>query len=517
MINEPESATYPKVKQRIQSGEWNKVEAFILSKWGQTASQSIYAQLLLANLACKRGHFNLARNHLHQSAKLGALNNLDLQEDIRSLLERLGNTVQVNGKTITFEGVPTTTPWPEIPEFEVFILLNALNSFSKPIRVLEWGQPSSMNYLYPQLPLGSQWDLIFSQSQVISDTLSSTKLNTPPIHENTFFHTDLSTTGEQYDLVLIDGKDKKQCLPLAQQKCHTTGLILLRDAQTPELNGIKIEGMIKLKLFNKQNPSSTALHLFAYHPHGIQRFLELLKNSPLPYLAFDIDRPEDHSKSTKKNTPEPPSSPHSISTNNRNPLDEPTNNSIRNWLNRSTPLRLNIGCGTVYLPHWINIDNNSDQNISQLDLNWDLRNPLPFPDHSVDMIFNEHFLEHLSVEEGIRALQDFRRVLKVGGIMRIAMPDLEDVIKNYLDPQWRELPFLNQYGMNHIKTRAELINISFRSWGHQHLYDAEELHRRLSEVGFTQVKACRLRESQHIDLQSLESRNESTLIAEVVK
>src|SRR5579863_148355 len=75
-------------------------------------------------------------------------------------------------------------------------------------------------------------------------------------------------------------------------------------------------------------------------------------------------------------------------------------------------IKLNIGCGTDYKKGWINIDNNSDENIKKLDLNWDLRNPLPFKDNSVDFIFNEHFIEHLTVEEGLKSNIDFKRVLK---------------------------------------------------------------------------------------------------------
>ena len=53
--------------------------------------------------------------------------------------------------------------------------------------------------------------------------------------------------------------------------------------------------------------------------------------------------------------------------------------------------KLNIGCGNDYKEGWINIDNNSDDNIEKFDLNWDLRNPLPFKDSSIAYIFNEHF------------------------------------------------------------------------------------------------------------------------------
>jgi predicted SAM-dependent methyltransferase len=138
------------------------------------------------------------------------------------------------------------------------------------------------------------------------------------------------------------------------------------------------------------------------------------------------------------------------------------------------PTMLNIGCGTDYKDGWINIDNNSDNNIEKLDLNWDLRNPLPYKRNSVDFIFNEHFVEHLTVEEAQVIIKD-------------------------------------------LKTRAERINIAFREWGHKWLYDAEELRRRLKEAGCKNIKQCKHSKSTYPELRNLEIRDESTLVMEVTK
>jgi len=182
-------------------------------------------------------------------------------------------------------------------------------------------------------------------------------------------------------------------------------------------------------------------------------------------------------------------------------------------------IKLHLGCGTAYKEEWINIDNNSDNNIEKLDINYDLRKPLPFPDNSVDFIYNEHFLEHLTVEEGIAAIKGFYRVLKPGGVMRIAMPDLEKTVYAYLDENWEKnsKATLEKLGLSFIQTRAERINISFRWWGHKWLYDWEELERRLKEAGCEKIKRCSIFESEHEELKNLETRNESTLIAEVIK
>lgn len=183
------------------------------------------------------------------------------------------------------------------------------------------------------------------------------------------------------------------------------------------------------------------------------------------------------------------------------------------------PIRLNIGCGTDYKKGWVNIDNNSDNNIEKLDLNWDLRNPLPFDDGSVDYVFNEHFFEHLTVEEGQTAMKDLMRVLKPGGVMRIAMPDLEKAIDNYKDKNWKktQVPFLKRFGLGFVKTRAELLNMNFSWWGHKWLYDWEELERRLKEAGYANIARCERTKSSHKDLRNLETRDESLLIAEVTK
>lgn len=182
-------------------------------------------------------------------------------------------------------------------------------------------------------------------------------------------------------------------------------------------------------------------------------------------------------------------------------------------------IKLHLGCGDVYKKGWVNIDGVSYGDNVKIDLIYDLRNPLPFPDNSVDYIFNEHFLEHLSVEESRKSLKDFMRVLKPNGVMRIAMPDLDIIMKAYFNTEWKKEgeDFFKKFDLSFIETKAELVNINFRWWGHQWLYDWEELERRLKEVGCTNIKKCELRESEHLELKNLENRDESILIAEVIK
>lgn len=181
------------------------------------------------------------------------------------------------------------------------------------------------------------------------------------------------------------------------------------------------------------------------------------------------------------------------------------------------PIMLNVGCGTDYKEGWVNVDNNSDNNITKLDLNHDLRDPLPYNDNTVDFIFNEHFFEHLTVEEGQVAMKEFMRVLKPGGVMRIAMPDLEQAVDAYYNPKWKERDFMKTFGLEFVQTRAEMLNMNFHWWGHKWLYDWEELERRLREAGYTKIKRCKHSKSKHPELCNLETREESVLIGEVTK
>jgi len=180
-------------------------------------------------------------------------------------------------------------------------------------------------------------------------------------------------------------------------------------------------------------------------------------------------------------------------------------------------IKLNIGCGTDYKDGWINIDNNSDNNIEKLDLNWDMRNPLPFKDNSADFVFNEHFIEHLTPEESRLIIKDLMRVLKPGGVLRIATPDLRYVVEKYLHLEISDDPTMKKFGLDFIKTKAERMNIGFSWWGHKWLYDWEELERRLKEVDCKKIKRSVLRKSKYSELRDLETRDESTLIVEVTK
>ncbi|MGK7940288.1 MAG: glycosyltransferase [Crocosphaera sp.] len=90
---------------------------------------------------------------------------------------------------------------------------------------------------------------------------------------------------------------------------------------------------------------------------------------------------------------------------------------------------LNLGCGTQFHPDWVNIDFVSTQ---EGVMAHDLRQGIPFEDASFDVVYHSHVLEHFSRPEAERFLEECHRVLRPQGIIRVVVPDLEQIAKLYI-------------------------------------------------------------------------------------
>jgi len=136
-------------------------------------------------------------------------------------------------------------------------------------------------------------------------------------------------------------------------------------------------------------------------------------------------------------------------------------------------IKLNIGCGDVILPEYINCDLYSEK----ADIKFDAKQ-LPFDDNSVDEIYASHLIEHFDIIEAPLILKEWFRALKYGGKIVIETPDLLNTCKWFLasDEQWR----IALYG-------------HFFAWpwisGQQHkfLYTEIELRKSLSSAGFSNI------------------------------
>ncbi len=172
------------------------------------------------------------------------------------------------------------------------------------------------------------------------------------------------------------------------------------------------------------------------------------------------------------------------------------------------PYRLCLGSGRAPIQGWTNVDY-----YFPADVQLDLRFGIPVPDDSVELIYSEHLIEHLSLDANIRLFRECQRVLGPNGRMRIATPDLADIVRDYRDG-WRRHDWVNWDEHRWIDSGTRMINTAVREWGHVYLWDGDELARRLTDVGFVNVRRFKLGESETDALRGLETRADSLLIVE---
>lgn len=90
---------------------------------------------------------------------------------------------------------------------------------------------------------------------------------------------------------------------------------------------------------------------------------------------------------------------------------------------------VNLGCGARHASGWLNFDFvSSSKSVVQADL----RQGIPLETSFADVVYHSHVLEHFNGQDGIRFLVECYRVLKPGAILRIAVPDLEQITREYL-------------------------------------------------------------------------------------
>jgi predicted SAM-dependent methyltransferase len=213
----------------------------------------------------------------------------------------------------------------------------------------------------------------------------------------------------------------------------------------------------------------------------------------------------------------------------------------------SPVVKLNVGCGKTVASGWINIDKSPSVMLSAFPrlrralfasriltaqqaegfpsgvIHADVAKRIPLEDGSADFVYSSHMIEHLSRWEGLRFVKECRRVLKTGGLLRLATPDLATMVSDYLNGT---SPFSGE-----TRTPADAFCFEYRAYSnidsnaikslihklvsgdtHQWIYDHTSIAELLREGGLTAVAPCAFQLGRTPDLASVEHRERGLFV-----
>ncbi len=167
------------------------------------------------------------------------------------------------------------------------------------------------------------------------------------------------------------------------------------------------------------------------------------------------------------------------------------------------PKRIQIGGGRHFLKGFLNIDI-----FPPADILYDVREGIPLEDCCSELIFTEHFLEHIDYPVSVKKfIKECYRVLKKKGKIIIGVPDAELAVKSYLrrDREFWETTlerwYKNRNFKNDVNSYIDLLNFIFRDQDddpkytpHLWAYDFEKLKSLLENVGFQRIRKWRFNE-----------------------
>ena len=187
---------------------------------------------------------------------------------------------------------------------------------------------------------------------------------------------------------------------------------------------------------------------------------------------------------------------------------------IETYLGAHDVKKLQLGTSNNVLQGWLNTD--ITPNHSSV-IYLDATRRFPFCDDTFDYIMSEHMIEHVEYVDARFMLQECFRVLKPGGCLRIATPDLKVLLALHAEEKTEIQQYYLDWAIGRFMPQVTeckdvfVINNFFQSWGHRFLYDEATLCHTAHAAGFWDIKFCKPGDSEDPVLRNLESHgNEIT-------
>jgi SAM-dependent methyltransferase len=159
-------------------------------------------------------------------------------------------------------------------------------------------------------------------------------------------------------------------------------------------------------------------------------------------------------------------------------------------------IKINIGSGLSGIAGWHNFDNSPTVTLSRIPFvnrllktppwpsdvrRYDARKGLRFADGSVRYIYSSHTFEHFTPAEALAVTKECFRVLAPQGILRIVVPDLELIAREYMaDPN----PLAAQNFLSRLSLHHSLQDVIHPGSNHSQMFDGKALIHLFREAGF---------------------------------
>lgn len=207
---------------------------------------------------------------------------------------------------------------------------------------------------------------------------------------------------------------------------------------------------------------------------------------------------------------------------------------------------LNLGSGPDYVEGFINIDRSPNVLLTKLKIikkllfkiglltenhmkDWDNRivrkdvRKINYNKNSINYIYSSHFLEHIYYWEAIDVLKKCYQFLAPGGLLRLALPDLDQLVDQYQkDIKNNSYQAALDFEMSLLSYPLEKPSLTARLF-----YIKDHVHKWhpsvglvihiLQEIGFSNIKQSQFQEGTFISLTTVEHRNDMTFYIEATK